>query len=297
MLPSSLPVSVRGALLSHLPGQARVVLRLRGPDASRFVQGTVTADVAGARPGFAIAAALLTVKGKLVSDLVVLPQGEGTLDLLVPADVADEIAGLLDRHIIMDQVEVERRDDVVVGVTWADAEEDAPTVADVLSTWIARHPVPGRIVVGAPANVAAALQEVEPADAEAFTAHRIDTATPAWGFELAAGFFPPEVGFVYAVSYAKGCFMGQEPLARIHARGQVNRVMVRVETSASVVPAALSHVERPDAGTLTSIARGRGLAIVRRAFAVEGATLTTADGVEVRVISGPLGDDPGVAGR
>jgi folate-binding protein YgfZ len=292
-----LPVTVRGALLSDLAGQARVVLRLRGPDASRFVQGIVTADVAGARPGFAIAGALLTVKAKLVTDLVVLPQGEGTLDLLVPAGVGDEIAALLDRHVIMDQVEIERRDDIAVGVTWADDEEEAPTIHDVLSTWIARHPVPGRLVVGTPANVAAALREVERADDEAFTAHRIDTATPAWGFELQAGFFPPEVGLVYAVSYSKGCFMGQEPLARIHARGQVNRVMVRVATEARSVPAELAQGERVGAGTLTSIARGRGLAIVRRSFAEEGTTMITADGVDVRVISGPLGDDPGVAGR
>ena len=47
--------------------------------------------------------------------------------------------------------------------------------------------------------------------------------------------FPPEVGFVAAVSYDKGCYMGQEPLARIHARGQVNRVLVQVGASRSIV--------------------------------------------------------------
>jgi folate-binding protein YgfZ len=288
-------VTVRGALLSDFAHQARAVLRLRGPDTSRFVQGTITADVVGARPGFAIAGALLTVKGKLVTDLVVLPLGEGTLDLLVPAALGDEIAALLDRHIIMDQVEVERRDDVLVGVTWADDEEEAPTIPDLLTTYIARHPVPGRIIVGTAGAVAAALDGIERADEEAFTAHRIDTATPAWGFEVQAGFFPPEVGLVYAVSYDKGCFMGQEPLARIHARGQVNRVMVRVETSAT--PGVLAQGDKQNAGTLTSVARGRGLAIVRRSMAELGVVMTSADGTEVRVISGPLGDDPGIDGR
>jgi folate-binding protein YgfZ len=253
--------------------------------------------VAAARPGFALAAALLTVKAKLVTDLVVLPQGQGTLDLLVPAELADEIAGLLDRHIVMDQVEVQRRDDVVVGVTWADDEEEAPTIPDLLTTYIARHPVPGRIVMGAPGAVAAALRGVQRASEEDFTAHRIDTATPAWGFELQPGFFPPEIGFTYAVSYDKGCFMGQEPLARLHARGQVNRVMVRVETAVREVPASLSHPDRAEVGTLTSAARGRGLAIVRRSFATEGTVLSAADGSEVRLVSGPLGDDPGLAGR
>jgi folate-binding protein YgfZ len=283
--------------LSDFARQARAVLRLRGPDTTRFVQGTVTADVAAVRPGFAVAAALLTVKAKIVTDLVVLPVGEGTLDLLVPAELAEEIAALLDRHIIMDQVEVERRDDVVVAATWADDEEDAPTMHDMVTTYLARHPIPGRLIVGTQGAVAAALSEIERATEEDFIAHRIDTETPAWGFELQAGFFPPEVGFTYAVSYDKGCFMGQEPLARLHARGQVNRTMVRVETSVQHVPATLSHPQRQGAGTLTSAARGRGLAIMRRTFAVEGTVLSTEDGSEVRVISGPIGDDPGLTGR
>ena len=115
-------VTVRGALLSDFSHQARQVLRLRGPDTVRFVQGTVTADVGSARAGFAIAAALLTVKGKLVTDLVVLPQGEHALDLLVPAEIAGDVATLIDRHIIMDQVEVEQPSDVAIGITWADDE-------------------------------------------------------------------------------------------------------------------------------------------------------------------------------
>ena len=143
--------------------------------------------------------------------------------------------------------------------------------------------------------MASALAGVERADDDALTQHRIDTATPAWGYELQAGFFPPEVGFTYGVSYDKGCFMGQEPLARIHARGQVNRVMVRVETAAG--PSALSHPDRAEAGRLTSVAGGRGLAIVRRELAAEGTVLQAAEGGAVKVISGPLGDDAGVAGR
>jgi folate-binding protein YgfZ len=197
----------------------------------------------------------------------------------------------------MDQVEVERRSDVLVGVTWADDEEEAPTIPDLLTTYIARHPIPGRIVVGTPGALAAALDGIERADEEAFTAHRIDTATPAWGFEVQAGFFPPEVGLVYAVSYDKGCFMGQEPLARIHARGPVKRVRARGETTATATPAVLAQGDKQNAGTLTSVARGRGLAIVRRSMAEEGTVMTTAEGIEVRVISGPLGDDPGIDGR
>ena len=115
-------------------------------------------------------------------------------------------------------------------------------------------------------------------------------------------FFPPEIGFVYGVAYDKGCYLGQEPLARIHARGQVNRVMVQVIADAAAeVPAALRAPERDDAGTWTTAvplpSGACGLAIVRRDSARPGVVLRTADDRAVRVVSGPLGDDPGVRPR
>ena len=165
-----------------------------------------------------------------------------------------------------------------------------------------RHPLPAQLVIGARADVDVALAGARSIDADELGRARIESATPGWGAELQPGFFPPEVGFVYAVSYDKGCFMGQEPIARIHARGQVIRVMVRVVLDRFVpAPGALSAEARPDAGTLTTcVARARGaggLAIVRRELAQPGVLLRTADGTAVRVVSGPLGDDPGVPGK
>jgi folate-binding Fe-S cluster repair protein YgfZ len=100
------------------------------------------------------------------------------------------------------------------------------------------------------------------------------------------------------VSYDKGCFMGQEPLARVHARGQVNRVMVQVRShQAPPERAVLGSAEREKAGEWTSWAPHGdaiiGLALVHRSLATPGTVLRTAAGVEVEVTSGPLGDDPG----
>lgn len=285
------PVAVLGASLHDLPHQHRRVLRLHGPDTRRFLQGTVSADVAKAEPGRAVPATLLTVKAKIVSELIVLVQDEDTIDLVVPADTFAAVETHLDRHIIMDQVEVARRDDQVVAALWG---EGLPEAAAPLR-WTCTHPVHGQLLVGTQAEVDAALEGVGPAEATAFATHRIAVGAPAWGFEIRPDFFPPEVGFVGAVSYDKGCYLGQEPLARIHARGQVNRVMVRVDVEGDAsVPVALDHADRPDSGTLTTAAGGSGLAIVRRSFAAPGQSLT-GDGVHVRVTSGPLGDDAGVS--
>lgn len=115
--------------------------------------------------------------------------------------------------------------------------------------------------------LAAALAKVAVASEDAWNRYRVGEAAPAWGRGIVADTFPPEVGFVAAVSYDKGCYMGQEPLARIHARGQVNRVMVRV--SAGTLPAGpvtLAASDRPVAGRWTTWASNpagaMGLAVV-----------------------------------
>ncbi len=286
-------VTALGVVLDDLPHQPRAVLRLHGPDTVRFLQGTVSADVGAAKPGVAVAGTLLTVKAKIVSELILLVRDEATVDLLIPADTFEAVETHLDRHIIMDEVELQRREDVVVAAVWGSGlpEASAPL------RWDCTHPVHGQLIVGTGAEVEAALAPVARVGAEAFAAHRVEVGAPAWGFEIRPGFFPPEVGFVGAVSYDKGCFLGQEPLARIHARGQVNRVMARVAVEGSAqVPASLSHPDRAEAGTLTTVAGGQGLAIVRRSFAEVGQALS-AQGLRVRVSSGPLGDDPGMGGR
>ena len=285
------PVAVLGAMLQDLPHQDRKVLRLHGPDTHRFLQGTVSADVSKAAAGQAVPATLLTVKAKIVSELIVMVVDDETIDLMIPADTFEAVASHLDRHIIMDQVEVAPRPDVVAAAVWGEGLPEGP------GRWSCSHPVHGQLLVGTAADVAGLLEGCAPADAAAFAEHRIEAGVAAWGFEVRPDFFPPEVGFVGAVSYDKGCYLGQEPLARIHARGQVNRVMVQVDVDgAASVPLTLGHADRAEAGTLTTVAGSRGLAIVRRTVASAGETLT-ADGVSVTVTSGPLGDDPGVAGR
>ena len=283
------------ARLDKIPKQSRVRLTLRGDDVGRFLQGTLSADVEELDEARAVAAALLTVKGKIVAEVVVVP-AEGGADLLVPQDVAAAVAEMLDKHIIMDDVEVETDDATVCALVWGDGE--LPSLPGGVRSFSTRHPAPGTLLLGPPeaiGGVAASIPEVGP---DEFTAHRIATASPGWQHELTPDRFPPEVGFVYAVSYDKGCFMGQEPLARIHAKGRVNWVMVAVALSESVpVPAALSHPEREGAGTLTSAGGETGLAIVRRRFAEEGVALRSPTGAVATITSGPLGDDPGTPGR
>ncbi len=293
-------VTVKHVFLATLPHQRRRLLRLHGADVTRFLQGVLSADLHQIRPGQAEPAALLTVKGKLISEVVVLAAETGRLAIAVPEDVADTVYALLDRHIIMDDVVVESASDVEFAVVWPGL---GPLTGAAVEVYATQHPAPGLLVVGPAPAVAELLvdsQEATPAD---WYCHRIAAAAPGWGHEIVVDAFPPEVGFTAAVSYDKGCFMGQEPLARIHARGQVNRVMVRVAATQLPVdgPVTLATPERPAAGRWTTWARDGehvlGLAVVHRSLAVPGTVLHTAASGPVTVTSGPLGDDPGVAGK
>lgn len=283
--------------LAALPHGRRVLVRLAGADVRRFLQGILTTDVDAVAAGQARPAAILTVKGKIVTEVIVLGRADGSLDLAIPADVADEAIALLDRHIIMDDVTLTRDEAAEFAVTWPE-----PAAGPAIESFQTSHPAPGHLTVGTAEALSGALAGGQEATPEAFERRRIEAGAPGWGREIAAGVFPPEVGFVAAVSYDKGCFMGQEPLARIHARGQVNRVLVRVSArTCPEGPVELAAPERPQAGRWTSWAPGEegaiGLAVVHRSAAVPGTRLTGAGGEEVTVTSGPLGDDPGVAGR
>lgn len=300
----AVPTPLRQALLAALPGQDRVVLRITGEDGPRFLQGLLSADLGLATPGHAIPAALLTVKGKIVSEIIVLAPAEDALWLAVPRALVDGVQAQLEGHVIMDDVVIERTE-FALGLVVGEAEGQGAGPTDALVAFAATHPLAGRLVAGPAAPLAAWLAaQGDALDEREFTRRRIAEARPAWAHELVPDHFPPELGFVDAVSYTKGCYMGQEPLSRIHNRGQVNRVMVRVEgpalgSGASSEPSEPLELVIGDevVGTWTSRVDTQGLAIVKRKHAEPGRELHTRRGERVVVRSGPLGDDPGGAGR
>jgi folate-binding protein YgfZ len=301
--------------LAQVKGQARAVIALHGADVERFLQGTLSADVRGLDAREARPATLLTVKGKIVAELIVLRRAgpDPVVYLLVPATELTAVLLDLERHVIMDDVTLEACD-LAVGFAWTAAGDHGstqrrPEDSGGEGTWTTRHPGVGWLHLAAPAAMAAWIAAHGPheeSDEVGFHAARIRHRIPAWQHEITADHFPPEVGFVHAVSYTKGCYRGQEPLARIHARGQVHWVMVAVRATEPLAPTtlpvaghalSLRHPTRAAAGRWTSAVRRadgtiEGLAIVHRSLAEEGATLEL-DGQEgaLAVCSGPLGDD------
>jgi folate-binding protein YgfZ len=265
-----------------------------GADRSRFLNGIVTGNVAGTPVGGGCLSALLTPKGHVVTDMRLFVR-ESDFLIVVDAGQAETVAGTLSRYAIMDDFVAAPRPDIafasLLGPAAAARLAAAGADPGVLATapplahaqvatadgdlWIARVRELGSdgFWLGAPPAVLDAVQarlaaggtpELEPAAAEAA---RIAALEPRFGAEITSDYFPMEVGLSPAIDYAKGCYLGQEPIVRIRDRGHINWRLVGLDVAGPADPAASDPIEsdaKPKAGRVTSVGRlpdGRGVAL------------------------------------
>ena len=303
-------------------------LALSGGDAAAFLNGQVTNDVEGLGPGEGCYAALLTHKGKMLADLRVLAPGPATrlpLDA-PPALVLDTervaLQALFDtirRYRIGHDVELHkltletvalsligpRSDDVAASALGAPAPP--PTEHANVAGEIAGAPVlavrsdVGVDVIGAAADgerIMAALLAAgaEPVSAQAAEVLRIERGRPRYGVELDDTVIPQEAGLnERAVSFTKGCYVGQETVARLHYRGKPNRFLRELRLSEPVDPGAELRAGERVVGRLGSSAvspeRGPiGLALVRREVAPGDVVAVGDGGTTARVVQLALAD-------
>ncbi|HEX8950633.1 MAG TPA: glycine cleavage T C-terminal barrel domain-containing protein [Polyangia bacterium] len=281
------------------------VLDLRGEDRVRFLHGMVSNDIEKLAAGQGCHAAMLTTKGKLLADFVVLAEPE-RLRVLVDASLVDKVRAHLDKHIIMDDVELDAATTPALGVygddaaaAVADAEElDAAALAALPAYGfvgdVVRTPELGGVgfwLVGRDAIVDGA-----PLDDAEFEERRIEAGTPRYGVDMGEDRLPIEAGINDAVSFDKGCYLGQEVIARATNLGHINRRLVGLVLDGEP-PAAgekLSAPSKPDAGVITSSARSRrlgktlALGYVHRTLWEPGTQLTVADGRTATVAALPF---------
>ncbi|MGH9089276.1 MAG: YgfZ/GcvT domain-containing protein [Acidimicrobiales bacterium] len=287
----------------------RDVLVVAGPEAEGYLQGQLSQDVAGMAPGDARDALLLEPDGKLCALLRVTALGERGYALDVDAGHGEAVAARLRRFRLRTKVEIEpvpwpcvalRGPGAAAAVTAGEPGAHGPWVLAV--AW---HGVAGVDVLGpgAEAAVGPAARWCGPA---AWEALRIEAGIPAMGRELDAKTIAAEAGLVErAVSLTKGCFTGQELVARLDARG--NRVarhlrglVVAEDGGGDAGPATLAsgtELVGPGGdkvvGRCTSavwcpgLGRVAGLGYVHRSVDVPGAVALGAPGgprVEVRAL-------------
>ena len=245
---------------------------IRGPDAHEYLQGQVTNDVEALTPGTGCYAALLNPKGRILADMRVLaisPE-ELWLDL---EEVAHETAlRELKMYKIGRKVEIDDADRTVLSVigprAWetltsaavADGDPPAPEHAWVRSRdeTVVAATDSGFDLLVAPAVAGPLMQALSAAGAEAVSAEaaelvRIERGRPRYGIDMSDENLPGEAGIVErAVSFTKGCYVGQEPVARMFHKGHPNRHLRALLLSAPVEPGTPVTAADKEVGRVTS---------------------------------------------
>jgi tRNA-modifying protein YgfZ len=215
-------------------------VRVAGPDAEDFLQRMVSNDVTAAP----CEALLLTAKARVIAPLVVVRRGPEDFLLLTEPGLGGAVRTTLTRARFAAKVEIEPEEhrSVVVfgegrGIPNADYGEPAVEVLDD------------------PIETTVSAQQLE--------RMRIEAGTAVWGKEIDDRVLPAEAGLTErAVSFTKGCYPGQEPIARLHYRGKANRGLRVLAIEGADEGDELRYGDKV-VGRITSAVNGVALAYVR----------------------------------
>ena len=246
----------------------RAVLEVTGPDGVEWLQGMLSNDVKGLDAGTGVAAAVLNIQGKILADVRVLRTVNGFL-LILDAPLASGVVEHLNRYLIADEVEIVDLSgefsvvsvqgpkagaglgealglDAPPAVKLSHAEieyagerlrviHDSHTGEHGFDLVVPKDHLPG--VVELPASRA-----IPWVGMRAQETLRIEAGIPRYGVDMDADTLLLETSLDDAVSFTKGCYLGQETVERIHSRGHVNRRLTGFKVACAEAPAAGASV-------------------------------------------------------
>src|SRR5918998_112213 len=263
-----------GAALFDLPA---TVLRLSGGKAVELLNSVLTNQVPG-EGNLGVYALLLNPKGRIQTDLRVLKTAGGDVLVAVEPEGATAAKELLDRYAPFYRTGLEDLSDAadapwgILGLYGPGARGllDGPELtehetadvraggADLLAAGVA-VPVGGYDLLG-PADALQAAREhlvgrgAVPAGPRTYETARVEAGVPRFGSDITPQNFPAEAGILdRAVSFEKGCYPGQETVARMHYRGHPNRTLRRFVVEGAAAPGAGILQNGKRVGQLTSV--------------------------------------------
>lgn len=308
-----------GSAVSDLAWRAKFVIT--GEDRLRWMNGVVTNNIRDLKPQRGNYSFILNAQGRIQGDATVYQRGDHIL-LETEAAQSQRLLEYFNKYIIMDDVEVSDVSQKLstIGVAGPNAEstlqsagllpkalEDGEVVdenfhgAGYSVTRSVVEKLDGYEIWVAPQNFAALWARLvtagaRPAGSQALEWRRILAGIPRVGIDIGEKELPQETGQQHALHYAKGCYLGQEIVERIHSRGNVHRNFsaVEIEGAAPERGSKFMHAEK-EVGEVTSAAtipihhvlRTFALGFLRREAAAPGTELTVSNAA-AKVVATPI---------
>jgi folate-binding protein YgfZ len=259
----------------------RAIVSLRGDDAWQWLQGQLTNDVEGLEPGKSVYGFVLTLKGRVMADVWVLSRGD-EIWLDVPASEVDALLQRLDRYIIMEDVDLARRPELrLITAQGPKAEEISGEgwPADRLGTGGKVWAVPDVELQSALDRLVTRCRALGggPITEQAWSDAHVVLGRPRFGVDFGEWTYPQESGLcAAAVSFTKGCYVGQETVMMLQSRGKAPKTLWRWAIEGSEPPPAKAPIAREGmvVGEVTSAARIDGgvaaLGFLKRGHETDG---------------------------
>ena len=304
----------------------RALFSFTGPDAQRYLNAILTANVRDLKPGGGVVGLLLTPQGHILAEVETFLLDKGLLTSS-HAMVRERTFSTFDKFIIMDDVTLE---DVTLTTGMLDLVGPlaASVISEIAGVDLGALPVlshveatlasipcrlirkewtnhPAAMIVAPREHLPALWRELQsgvlarggaPAGMQAINAIRLEWGTPWFGHDFGDKNIPHEAGLEHShISYEKGCYTGQEIVERVRSRGHANRRLTELQFPPDSQPASGTNLlyEGKEIGEVTSAAfspalgRPIGLGYVRREHAAVGTMLDAAGGT-AEVIAPPL---------
>jgi folate-binding protein YgfZ len=245
---------------------------VRGGDAGGWLNDLLTAELDGIGPGEMRSSLLLTPTGKIRAAVGVILRDDGYLLLQDPIQPT-RIDAFLDPYVLSSDVHLSDRTEELELVAIPGAGHSSPSVIGLEADLIG----PRGSLPTTDSLIEAGLEDVE--------AWRVRHGVARFGIDLTSDSLPHEVELVDAIAYGKGCFLGQESVARIRNLGRPPFVLLAADAPGEVEQGDLVTADDGEAGIVTSAAPSAsvGTAVIARIrWALKDASLLTSSGVELR---------------
>jgi len=242
------------------------LFQMAGKDRLSFLNAMVTGEVASLKPGEGSRSLVTTTKGKIIAELLIMVRKEDVL-VIVPQGNADDAYDVLQKHIIMEDVSIDdvssqygvialegpKAEDVMwrifsTGPFPKEALQSFEREFDKTNVFLFKHSITGEdgYHLMIPVEYVESLRDYLvqasrgsdglPVGGIAWNMRRVECGLPWYGVDFDGDNFPDETRLGSTVNYTKGCFLGQETLARLHHRGHVNRLLVGLSVDHNAVP-------------------------------------------------------------